>query len=431
MSDKDYKGKKGIDGDDYKPLQFYKDRIPNNGDGFAKFTDEGEHYFTYNVDGEIILISEGYTSEKGRDNGIASVDKNRVIEKRYKKDSLDSGRYFFNLIAGNHQEIGTSAWFTSEAAMDAAIARMMGASTAPLDASSIVGNLAAAAPLAAASIPSSPEPAGMRARPAIEDDGEDGSGGGLGWLWWLLPILLALLVWYLLSRCCEKPDADVAVASAPAVVEPAPEPAPEPAVPNVVEAESQSQVTAPEPVVVSDANTNQLTSETTEPEFEGSSDPENKFRLGAFFKSELPGGVELNIPEYGVENNLLQFIQDESKPVDKTTWFNFDRIYFNTGKADLTLESREQIRNIAEIVNAYPNVKLKVGGYTDNTGSLEFNQKLSQERAESVMNSLISQGISQERLVAEGYGPKHPVASNDTEEGRAKNRRIALLVTEK
>lgn len=154
-------------------------------------------------------------------------------------------------------------------------------------------------------------------------------------------------------------------------------------------------------------------------------------KLGAFFKRKLPSGIELNIPEFGIENNLVKFIEDPNKPVDKTTWFNFDRLLFDTGKATLKPASQEQLKNMAEILKAYPQVELKLGGYTDNTGSAAVNKKLSQERADSVKGELVKLGIAASRLDAEGYGQEHPVASNDTAEGRAQNRRIAVRVTKK
>jgi outer membrane protein OmpA-like peptidoglycan-associated protein len=153
--------------------------------------------------------------------------------------------------------------------------------------------------------------------------------------------------------------------------------------------------------------------------------------LGEFFKTKLPNGVELNIPQFGIENKLLTFIQDSSKPVDDTTWFNFDRLLFDTGKATLQSSSEEQLNNIGEILKAYPNVHVKIGGYTDNTGNPTANQALSEARAKSVMDSLVSKGIDPSRLASEGYGDQHPVGDNATEEGRAKNRRIALRVTQK
>lgn len=150
-----------------------------------------------------------------------------------------------------------------------------------------------------------------------------------------------------------------------------------------------------------------------------------------FFTLKLPNGVELNVPQNGIENQLATFIGDSSKQVDKTTWFNFDRLTFDTGKATLQSSSQEQLNNVAAILKAYPNVHVKVGGYTDNTGSADANLKLSDDRAKNVMDALVAAGIDQSRLESKGYGDEHPVADNSTEEGRAQNRRISLLVTAK
>ena len=154
-------------------------------------------------------------------------------------------------------------------------------------------------------------------------------------------------------------------------------------------------------------------------------------KLGKFMATKLPNGVELNLPEFGVEKKLIAFIEDKSKPVDKTTWFSFDRLEFETGSATLKPTSAEQLKNIAEIMKAYPKVALKLGGYTDNTGKADANLKLSQKRAESTMQELVKSGADAKRLEAQGYGEKYPVADNSTEEGRAKNRRIDLRVTSK
>jgi outer membrane protein OmpA-like peptidoglycan-associated protein len=153
--------------------------------------------------------------------------------------------------------------------------------------------------------------------------------------------------------------------------------------------------------------------------------------LGAFGRKTLPGGVELNVPERGIESQLIAFITDSSRPVNDTTWFNFDRLNFATGSATILPESEEQLNNIAAVLKAYPNVNVKVGGYTDNTGDAAANRTLSQQRADAVRQALIAKGIDAKRMVAEGYGSNHPVGDNATEEGRAMNRRIALRVTKK
>src|SRR5580704_1235383 len=153
--------------------------------------------------------------------------------------------------------------------------------------------------------------------------------------------------------------------------------------------------------------------------------------LGSFFKTKLPDGTELNIPQYGVENKLIIFLQDGSKPVDKDTWFDFDRLLFDTGSATLQPASNEQLGNIAAILKAYPRVKIKIGGYTDNTGDKGANLKLSEDRANNVMAELITLGVASDRLEAQGYGEDHPIADNTTDEGRQKNRRISLRVTAK
>ncbi|MCG2576079.1 OmpA family protein [Dechloromonas sp. XY25] len=152
---------------------------------------------------------------------------------------------------------------------------------------------------------------------------------------------------------------------------------------------------------------------------------------GDFIERELPNGVKLRLPVNGVEDQLLAFIEDANRPISPTIWFSFDRIEFDTGAATLKPSSQEQLRNIAEILKAYPQVTLKLGGYTDNTGNPQQNQQLSGERATSAMNQIVAFGIDPARLSAEGYGDQHPVADNATAEGRQRNRRIDINVTAK
>jgi outer membrane protein OmpA-like peptidoglycan-associated protein len=132
-----------------------------------------------------------------------------------------------------------------------------------------------------------------------------------------------------------------------------------------------------------------------------------------------------------VEARLLSFIQDPTRGIDPALSFNFDHLLFNTNSATLRPGSQEQLGNIAAILRAYPNVHIKIGGHTDNIGSSQQNLKLSQQRANGVMAQLVVLGISPDRLEAQGYGDQAPVAANTTAEGRAKNRRISMSVTQK
>jgi len=202
-------------------------------------------------------------------------------------------------------------------------------------------------------------------------------GGGLGWLKWAIPLLLlGLVVWGLSAMRHREParEADAARGSVPVG-------------------------TAGRPVVL--------------------------------VRERLSCGQDLEVAPDGVEKKLIAFIDDTSRPADRETWFTFDRLEFESNAPNLTPGSEAQIRNIAAILRCYPNVNMKFGGYTDNTGDRAANQQLSQARAEDARQAVISQGIDQSRVEAEGYGPDHPVASNDTDEGRQQNRRIDVRVTKK
>ena len=153
--------------------------------------------------------------------------------------------------------------------------------------------------------------------------------------------------------------------------------------------------------------------------------------LGDMMKAKLPDGSELNVPSQGVEARLVKYLNDSSAPVSDATWFDFDRLLFDTGAATLQPASEEQLTNIAAILKAYPQVKIRIGGYTDNTGDPAANLRLSEDRADNVMAELVRLGIEPARMSAKGYGAENPIADNSTEEGRQKNRRISLRVTDK
>ena len=146
---------------------------------------------------------------------------------------------------------------------------------------------------------------------------------------------------------------------------------------------------------------------------------------------KLPDGTSLNAPTLGVESRLVTYLNDGTAVVTDEMWFDFDRLLFDTGKATLQPQSQEQLGNIAAILKAFPKVKVRIGGYTDNTGDAATNVTLSQARADNVMAELAKLGVDPSRMEAKGYGQERPVADNATEDGRQKNRRISLHVVEK
>jgi len=238
---------------------------------------------------------------------------------------------------------------------------------------------------------------------------ENNSGGGSGkWLWPLLLAALAAGAFYF-TKGCETP-----------------------AVPDVTEQLDNVKDAAGD-AVGTVANAAEGAVDAAGNAAEGAMDAAGNAigALGAFFKKTLPNGFELNIPENGIESKIVDFISGDMA-IDDTKWFNFDRLNFATGKSMLDMDkSGEQLNNIAEIMKSYPNAKIKLGGYTDNTGSEAANLALSQSRAEAVMAALVEKGIDASRIAAEGYGIAHPIGDNATAEGRAMNRRIAIRFTEK
>lgn len=147
----------------------------------------------------------------------------------------------------------------------------------------------------------------------------------------------------------------------------------------------------------------------------------------------LPNGVAINAYKDGIEDRLVAFLNDPSKQPDNSTWFDFDKLNFETGSANITADSKEQIKNIAEILKAFPGASIKIGGYTDKTGNEAANMKLSQARANAVVAALKDSGISDKQLAgAEGYGSKYAKAPADaSDEERRQDRRIAVSVRQK
>jgi outer membrane protein OmpA-like peptidoglycan-associated protein len=104
-------------------------------------------------------------------------------------------------------------------------------------------------------------------------------------------------------------------------------------------------------------------------------------------------------------------------------------VQFATGTADLSSTARETLARFAGIVASYPQLRFLIEGHTDSTGSVEANNELSLRRAISVRDYLISQGVAASSTDAAGLGPSRPIADNETAEGRARNRRVEIVIT--
>ncbi len=127
---------------------------------------------------------------------------------------------------------------------------------------------------------------------------------------------------------------------------------------------------------------------------------------------------------------LAQFSQVlDTRDTDRGLVVNMSDVLFDSGKYTLRQEAREKLARIAGIVMNYPGLKLESEGHTDNVGSAEFNQKLSEQRADAVRQYLLSQGIPESAITSSGKGFSIPVAPNDTAAGRQKNRRVELIVS--
>ncbi len=107
---------------------------------------------------------------------------------------------------------------------------------------------------------------------------------------------------------------------------------------------------------------------------------------------------------------------------------NMSDVLFDTNQATLKPGAKMRLAKVAGIIEAYPDLKLKIEGYTDSTGTPEHNQELSERRAAAVRDFLIAQGVNVNNVTAQGFGPSNPVASNGTPQGRQMNRRVDLVV---
>ncbi|MDH5602440.1 MAG: OmpA family protein, partial [Cyclobacteriaceae bacterium] len=119
------------------------------------------------------------------------------------------------------------------------------------------------------------------------------------------------------------------------------------------------------------------------------------------------------------------------EPIEVGTTVVLENIYFDFDKTTLKEESFEELDKVVNFMNENETLEVEISGHTDSKGSDQYNHDLSQGRAQSVVDYIVSHGIGQYRLVAKGYGEEKPIDTNDTEEGRAKNRRVEFTILAK
>ena len=117
-------------------------------------------------------------------------------------------------------------------------------------------------------------------------------------------------------------------------------------------------------------------------------------------------------------------MRNEIADIGKTIVYG---IYFDTGSATIKPESEPALAEVVKLLSGSPELKVYVVGHTDNVGTLESNLKLSADRAASVVKTLAARGVAASRLKSAGVGPYSPLASNDTDGGKAKNRRVEFV----
>ena len=142
---------------------------------------------------------------------------------------------------------------------------------------------------------------------------------------------------------------------------------------------------------------------------------------------KLPCGTVLKVPRGSFNDSLATFMlagSDSELPKDIV----FDHLNFDSSTTRLTPESDPTVANLVSIMKCYPAMHVRLEGYTDNTGDSAANKQLSLDRANAIQALLVQGGVDPDRISTDGWGDEKPVASNDTEEGRAQNRRTELVV---
>jgi OmpA-OmpF porin, OOP family len=133
---------------------------------------------------------------------------------------------------------------------------------------------------------------------------------------------------------------------------------------------------------------------------------------------------DYNVLDMPNEEGLIQF--DYKLTISPPKVYTLNNVFFDTGKSTLKPESSKELNELSEYMGLKKTMVVEIAGHTDNVGNKDANQKLSEDRANSVRTYLIKKGIAAERIVAKGYGDTQPIADNTTDVGRQKNRRTEV-----
>lgn len=125
---------------------------------------------------------------------------------------------------------------------------------------------------------------------------------------------------------------------------------------------------------------------------------------------------------------MRELAELKARPTERGIVLTIGDVLFATGKSDLSAAANRNVEKLSEFLKGHPNRNVLVEGHTDNVGGDEYNRELSENRAASVKEKLVADGVGPERITTVGYGKKYPIETNDTAEGRAQNRRVEVVI---